>query len=224
MNEYYVYQYVDPRNNLPFYIGKGKGARIYYHLTETKDRIENKKKYAYIKGLKNKGLEPIISKIAENLTSEEAYDLEAKLIRYYGRKGIDENGILTNICEDNRPPVTKGPNHHRFGKFVPNDYSIETRKKISAAKKGKPNGQKGKKKSIVTRMRMSEAAKGKKQSDITKEKLSKLNTGDKNPNFGTLWITNGINNSKIKKDDIIPDGWYNGRTLGKYKNAKNQNK
>ena len=46
--------------------------------------------------------------------------------------------------------------------------------------------------------------------------------GEKNGSYGTYWITNGIENKKIK-DSIIPDGWYKGRTdLGyahiKYKN------
>jgi hypothetical protein len=38
------------------------------------------------------------------------------------------------------------------------------------------------------------------------------NGGSKNSQFGTMWITNGIENKKIKKDlDIIPEGWYKGR-------------
>jgi hypothetical protein len=41
---YYVYQYIDPRNNLPFYIGKGKGKRYQTHLFETADNTENLKK------------------------------------------------------------------------------------------------------------------------------------------------------------------------------------
>lgn len=106
--EYYIYALKDPRTNLPFYIGKGQGNRCYVHLKETYKRTENKKKYAYIKGLGNKGLEPIVEKIKENLTEQEAYCLEASLIQQYGRKGIDIGGILTNICIDNRPPNLKG--------------------------------------------------------------------------------------------------------------------
>jgi len=28
-----------------------------------------------------------------------------------------------------------------------------------------------------------------------------------------MWITNGVENKKIKKDDLIPQGWNKGRKL-----------
>lgn len=37
--------------------------------------------------------------------------------------------------------------------------------------------------------------------------------GDKNSQYGTRWITNGIENKKIKKLDLIPQGWKLGRKL-----------
>ena len=42
---------------------------------------------------------------------------------------------------------------------------------------------------------------------IMKEKQN----GKNNSQFGTVWITNGINNRKIKKECDIPDGWHRGR-------------
>lgn len=43
-------------------------------------------------------------------------------------------------------------------------------------------------------------------------KISNHSKGSKNSQYGTIWITNGKENKKIKKDiDIIPEGWYNGR-------------
>lgn len=36
---------------------------------------------------------------------------------------------------------------------------------------------------------------------------------DKNSQYGTHWITNGIVNKKIKKDDAIPTGWCRGRII-----------
>lgn len=51
----------------------------------------------------------------------------------------------------------------------------------------------------------------KKHSTFMKENQS----GEKHSQFGTIWITNGTENRKIKKDlDTIPDGWYKGRRMG----------
>ena len=37
--------------------------------------------------------------------------------------------------------------------------------------------------------------------------------GKNNSQYGTIWITNGIENKKIKKEEFIPEGWYKGRKL-----------
>ena len=37
--------------------------------------------------------------------------------------------------------------------------------------------------------------------------------GEKNSQFGSYWVTNGIHNKKIKKDDVIPPGWIKGRKV-----------
>jgi hypothetical protein len=59
--------------------------------------------------------------------------------------------------------------------------------------------------------------KGHSHSDESKKKMSEsskgLGTKEKNSQFGTCWITNGIENKKIKKDEQIPNGWKLGRKL-----------
>ena len=56
---------------------------------------------------------------------------------------------------------------------------------------------------------------GKKHSEVSKQKIgfkSKIHqTGKGNSQFGTMWITNEIENKKINKEDIIPNGWKKGR-------------
>lgn len=56
---------------------------------------------------------------------------------------------------------------------------------------------------------------GKAHSEESKDKISIAMTnktvGAKNSQFGTMWITNGTENKKIKKDLVIPDGWHKGR-------------
>ena len=63
---------------------------------------------------------------------------------------------------------------------------------------------------------------GKKHTDETKEKMSRTKKsigygiGEKNSQFGTCWITNGIDNKKIKITDIdlyTKDGWKKGRNI-----------
>ena len=57
--------------------------------------------------------------------------------------------------------------------------------------------------------------KGRAHSDKTKrtigEKNSKSQSGGGNSQYGTIWVTDGVVNKKIKKNDIISDGWYKGR-------------
>ena len=56
-----------------------------------------------------------------------------------------------------------------------------------------------------------------KQSEIMKIKSK----GSNNSQYGTMWITNGRDNKKIRKDtDHIPDGWYKGRAISKASNVQ----
>jgi hypothetical protein len=55
---------------------------------------------------------------------------------------------------------------------------------------------------------------GKKHTKQTKLKMRKSkNAGPKNSQYGTIWITNGTENKKIKLVDNIPEGWYKGRRI-----------
>ena len=42
---FYIYHYIDPRDNLPFYVGKGSDNRMYDHLYETESNTENRHKF-----------------------------------------------------------------------------------------------------------------------------------------------------------------------------------
>lgn len=65
------------------------------------------------------------------------------------------------------------------------------------------------------KMSLNRQEKCSKHSDETKAKMSAskkvTSAGERNSQFGSMWITNGISNKKIKAVDPIPDGWYRGR-------------
>jgi len=56
---------------------------------------------------------------------------------------------------------------------------------------------------------------GKKHKEESKKKIGEKNSisqkGEKNSQFGTCWITNGVDNKKIKKTEKLPNGWVFGR-------------
>lgn len=58
---------------------------------------------------------------------------------------------------------------------------------------------------------------GRPHTDETKQKMSNSHKGkhigSKNSQYGTMWITNGVESVKVKKDYVIPDGWYKGRKM-----------
>jgi hypothetical protein len=62
------------------------------------------------------------------------------------------------------------------------------------------------------------AFKGKKHTEKTKRIIGEKNAlmrGERNSQYGSMWITNGIVSQKIKTDDNIPEGWYKGRVIKK---------
>lgn len=218
---YYVYIYFNPITNLPFYVGKGKGGRMYHHLKETAETTDNKKKFNYINKLRKSGVTPIITIFKDGMSESDAYDLEEELILKYGRKDFESYGILTNICLGSRPPITKGEKHHNFGRGFLTKHTDETKKKISESKKGKESWHKGRTKSDETKQKMSAAQKGRLVTNEAREKLREY-TGEKSSQFGSIWITDGNTNMKIKKDAIIPEGWYRGRIFKEgYKHVRN---
>jgi hypothetical protein len=60
-----------------------------------------------------------------------------------------------------------------------------------------------------------DTTKGKHISEEHKRKIGEANkikqSGSSNSQFGTCWITNGIENKKVKKSNALPDGWSFGR-------------
>lgn len=100
--KYYVYRLVDPRNGETFYVGKGKGNRVFAHafcalnsyngeeyLTENDD--DYNLKCDRIRSIKNEGLEVIYIIQKYGLEERDAFIIESTLIDVYSI-----NNILTN--------------------------------------------------------------------------------------------------------------------------------
>jgi len=174
----YVYIYLDPRfpdsayGSLPFYVGRGRGARSNHHLKEAakykgvsleearKKRL-NMLKINKINSIINDGFTPHIVKVAEGLTLDESKNLEKHLIQILGRSFLGE-GPLTNLTEggEGRVVCHSGPFNPFFGKTV----SDENKLKLS-------NIHKGKSISLEQRQKISLALSGKQKSHVAKEAM-----------------------------------------------------
>lgn len=84
----------DKPHSEPFYIGKGKGRRIFCH-TYRSDR-NNRIKKAILEKMRLKGCEPIYSFLAFNVNDAQALSIEAEAIRKVGRI-VDATGPLSNM-------------------------------------------------------------------------------------------------------------------------------
>lgn len=86
--KYYVYLYIDPRNNQIFYVGKGRGNRAFSHLKERSKSEKNLR----IRDIQNEGLQPKIEILIHGLEDEStARKIEASIIDLLGIEN------LTNI-------------------------------------------------------------------------------------------------------------------------------
>jgi hypothetical protein len=119
---YYTYAYLR-EDKTPYYIGKGKGKRLFYK---------------YGKNCKPPKDRSRIIKLKQNLTEEEAFKHEVYMIAVFGKK-CDGTGILMNIADGgNAPPIICGDAHH----MKTEEYKKRVSEKLTG-KKGHPAWNKG---------------------------------------------------------------------------------
>lgn len=101
MDKFYVYGLFDPETEELFYIGKGQNYRDKSHLKPHKwknpKETTNPFLYYKIQSLMLNNTPPIIKRIYENMSEDEAYQKENEIIEKYGRRFSTENGKLFNI-------------------------------------------------------------------------------------------------------------------------------
>jgi hypothetical protein len=154
---YYVYILLDPRkpgiydygnnrilNFEPFYVGKGKGSRLYCHEKTALKKLRNKRslkenhKLNKIKNIINAGLRVISKKVKTNLTEKQAFLLETKVIVFIGRSDLGK-GPLTNHSDGGEGPSNPSEKRRkrlsRAAKQQAKNRTPEERKKTSLALK-----------------------------------------------------------------------------------------
>lgn len=89
---YYAYRLIDPRNGETFYVGKGKGNRVFMHVTGTLSMLDSEDffdeddesaKIKRIKEIQLHGHEVIHVIHRHGMTEDTAYEVEAALIDAY---------------------------------------------------------------------------------------------------------------------------------------------
>jgi hypothetical protein len=155
--------------------------------------------------------EEMNSKEAELVVvSEETYNL------CEGGKGgfghINRTGLNNKNQQENR---SRKKRRNSLKKFYSIDENKKQRSKISIQmhELGLLNnsyfGSRGKDDELaIEKSRSFESIKKRKETFS----VIKHQQGSKNSQFGTMWITNGSENKRIKKTDDIPNGWNRGRT------------
>lgn len=86
---------IDPRNNLPFYVGKGVGRRCHFHEWEAKTTNKQSYKLSKIRKIQKLGLSVTINKVETNISDDMAKEFECFLISELNDFGIE----LTNLTE-----------------------------------------------------------------------------------------------------------------------------
>ena len=160
------------------------------------------------KAIKKYGVENFHREILYECSSEKEMNLREKILVV---PDIETN---YNLCPGGRGGfgyINKfSPNHNKTEKF---------RKARSEAQKALFQRNPELKKRVVQFLvpgNKGDGFLGKQHTEETKRKMSLSNThqrGENNSQFGTMWITNGIKNSKINRELPIPEGWRKGRTL-----------
>jgi ribosomal protein S27AE len=175
----YVYTLVDPRNNLPFYVGKGVGRRCFFHSWEARNTKNISRKLNKIRQLHKHGVEAVIRKVEENVTDEQAKDLECLLIEEMRDIGIK----LTNMTDGGDGTAGYKQSLETIAR-TRHDWTDEQKQKISESLKGERNPNYGKPCDEARRQAIIKGTTGVKKS--TTENMKKPKRKEQCPHCGIM--------------------------------------
>lgn len=104
--QYYVYALVNPKTNIPFYIGKGNGNRVFMHKEDALNGDEKTLKLDTIRALKEQGLSVNHIIIRHGLTEKESFEVEASLIDFGDYFGFNLSNIVQGQHSENKGLMT----------------------------------------------------------------------------------------------------------------------
>ena len=186
MSNFYAYQLRVKNSESPFYIGKGKGVRVYQHMMPSLLKQKSHKNNV-IRVAMSEGIEVMSEILFDGLTEEQAHAKEIELIAFYGRRV--NGGCLTNATDGGEGVSGYTPSEKtrdairktRIGK----KHTEETKAKMSASKSNT---------SEETKAKMSKSRKGLLHSDEHKIGI-KYAHWDRNP----AWkIADSLYNSRLE--------------------------
>ena len=170
-NQFYVYVIFRP-NGIPCYVGKGRGTRWLQH--EKLGKRHHNKHLANI--IANAGGDVPKVKIRQNLTNEQACEIEIALIRVIGREC--HGGPLVNLTDggEGAPGIKRVVSAETKEKLrishLGKKQSAETKEKRAAKNRGK-------KRSAEFCIRMSIVRRGEKRSIETRQNMNRAKIGMK---------------------------------------------
>jgi hypothetical protein len=190
---YYVYGLHYPDGRL-FYVGKGKGGRIYDHVTDAHaKRCRNKHLQGTIRKIEKAGGRVGYKKFFTALNEADALNKERELIAFHGKR-TDNSGILVNLSDGGEgssgyrhtdeakkkvSAAHKGNTYRRGKKMTPEQCQrvSDGHKGLASARKGKTHTEEAKAKMRAARAKQISPMKGKRHSEETKAKISATKQG-----------------------------------------------
>jgi hypothetical protein len=159
--EYYTYAYLR-EDGTPYYIGKGKGRRLYQKHNKFSPPPKNR-----------------IIKLKQNLTEEDAFRHEIYMITVFGRKDLG-TGILHNKTDGGEGPSGVHMSDERkklCASMKGKKFTEEHKKKIGESNKGKPRQTKEGMERLKKMQEERKGKPGKPHSEETKRKISEATKG-----------------------------------------------